>query len=1378
MPNVLKVYLENGQTKAFKFEANTTVKDIILTLKEKLSIRSIDHFALVLEEQYNILKMYLLHEDERIEQVVQRKESHDFRCLFRVCFIPKDPLHLLQQDPVAFEYLYLQSCSDVLQERFAVEMKCSVALRLAALHIQERIITCAQPQKVSLKYIEKDWGIENFISPTLLRNMRGKDIKKAISFHMKRNQLLLDPRQKHLLSAAQVRLCYLQILGDLKLYGGKIFNATLMLQDRESCVALLVGAKYGISQVVNNKLNIITILAEFANISRLELTEESDKVSMVKIYLQDIKVLTLLLESNSAKDMACLISGYYRMFVDSSSSIYFWGEREPQMHRFSAEEGYESRTGSDSEESSEWDSSLDRFSAAHSPQHSCLCPPLEGQREQEEPGQERKDPEVKEKSFCNGYSTNDSWSEASDSANLGSRELKTSASSDSMDALEEDDLEACSSSQPEFFHFYTPTVQELTGNDKALSGTECEEGSQAAEESVFSFLLPTSLPLSTLAQPETQFRKESESCASAVASRLAENDAMEYYSLCANISPASSGERNTQSNSPECGSWNGLDGDEGICVGKGGAPGLILAPPPGFGDTSSDDEFYDTAEAVTPTEMQAGSRDLSLHSMECSNSANGPPGCNLGENILARQSRRTPNHRTGKEPRCTNSQRKRRSFLQTNYTSHVTFPVASLCSLKNTDYMCSEGECVLPSPSCSPVVVSLKDPTRDSNASEAQQVQLAKNASPSADLMEMEPDLVEMKSVADSPMCPAPVVRLQGAQESGTNSDVIPFSLSTEQRNSSLLTSCIPVHQKNCFSTSETPFQLEEINPTYKEKLEDAAETSGRVQEHCGANTGYHTKEALENKLGTAPPGKGVSYVLIEEIIHTTTKPPRSVHSPESKELSSMSTSDQDLLPAKQVEQHAQLLLGPCKRIKGDPILDEASQALEGSQLQENASGMVNEDSTQKSEGDKMHHFSETTEHCDGASGIVMRLSRLAFNSMVDCEDSSQHSDDKHQGTTVHSVPLVNQGSLKDDVLSQVPHHFSAGPPSSLTEHTGDQKPEVKDPIENALRVDYKLPHPLGLPTKGNMKQREVDSSDVLGFSFNESHKLAKPGEDSRVSKQSFLCSKHPTEDAKETFSTRHKTDRCSCQLTYASCFRGLDNEAELECSSPVACSPLEGPLTTPPSTRSPLSLDLNSTRLVQEHSYVNGNPSDCKNQVWLPETPIRALNCIKDRTRTSQFDFQHLLHNVVELQEILRQFWGNRIKHSRDECSAHFSEHKNSLYVESQRLMSSCQKVIKTHGPSSETQNAIQETFQNLLQLTEMCIQFTNCGLCSKRHKDLTINLRDVVCSYWQFVQAAKQAYDRGYPQLSIKLLVCQYTALTAALFCLVQQFRASSCI
>uniref|UniRef100_A0A4W6C756 FERM domain-containing protein n=1 Tax=Lates calcarifer TaxID=8187 RepID=A0A4W6C756_LATCA len=108
LPNVLKVYLENGQTKAFKFDNTTTVKDIVLTLKDKLSIRAIEYFALVLEQQYSITKLLLLHEDEFIQKVVQKKDSHDYRCLFRVCFIPRDPVDLLQDDPSTFEYLFLQ----------------------------------------------------------------------------------------------------------------------------------------------------------------------------------------------------------------------------------------------------------------------------------------------------------------------------------------------------------------------------------------------------------------------------------------------------------------------------------------------------------------------------------------------------------------------------------------------------------------------------------------------------------------------------------------------------------------------------------------------------------------------------------------------------------------------------------------------------------------------------------------------------------------------------------------------------------------------------------------------------------------------------------------------------------------------------------------------------------------------------------------------------------------------------------------------------------------------------------------------------------------------------------------------------------------------
>ncbi|XP_016160114.1 PREDICTED: FERM and PDZ domain-containing protein 1 [Ficedula albicollis] len=614
MPNVLKVYLENGQTKAFRFERSTTVKDIVLTLQEKLSIRSIAHFALVLEEQYNLAKIHLLHEEELIAQVVQKRDSHDYRCLFRVCFVPKDPLDLLQEDPVAFEYLYLQSCSDVLQERFAVEMKCSVALRLAALHIQERVCACAQPHKVSLKYIERDWGIENFISPTLLRNMRGKDIKKAISYHLKRNQVLLDPRQKHTLTAAQVRLSYLQILGELKMYSGKIFNATMMLQDRESYVALLVGAKHGVSQIVNSKLNIVSSLAEFPSISRVELSDESERVSTVKIYLQDLKVLTLLLESNSAKDLVCLIAGYYRLFVDANGSIFTWGEKQQQLHRVSAEEGYESRACSDSEDSC--DSCSERGRGSRAERLGEPGSPGPG-GEPRGGGGDPRDPRD---------TATDSASEASDSANTESRGFKTSGSSDSVDALEEDELEARSSSRPELFRFYTPTVQELSS---AGSGLVAVSAAGSAGGYFCLLQVPGAEP---------------------------------------GASPAGQGEPEPRPVSVLSGASPGCHSLSPPGPGHGH---LVLRPPPGFGDSSSEEEFYDAADRLSPPDALAGKGTPAgcRSSWEGAESSSCIPKrlrCySLGER-----------HGQERELACTKSLRKRRSFLETDYTSQVSFPAA------------------------------------------------------------------------------------------------------------------------------------------------------------------------------------------------------------------------------------------------------------------------------------------------------------------------------------------------------------------------------------------------------------------------------------------------------------------------------------------------------------------------------------------------------------------------------------------------------------------------------------------------------------------------------------------------------------------------------
>lgn len=54
-------------------------QDIVMTLKDKLSLSRIEHFALVLEQQPSVTKLLLLHDEERIEQVRWRPSPGLFR---------------------------------------------------------------------------------------------------------------------------------------------------------------------------------------------------------------------------------------------------------------------------------------------------------------------------------------------------------------------------------------------------------------------------------------------------------------------------------------------------------------------------------------------------------------------------------------------------------------------------------------------------------------------------------------------------------------------------------------------------------------------------------------------------------------------------------------------------------------------------------------------------------------------------------------------------------------------------------------------------------------------------------------------------------------------------------------------------------------------------------------------------------------------------------------------------------------------------------------------------------------------------------------------------------------------------------------------------
>ncbi|KAM3655908.1 FERM and PDZ domain-containing protein 1 [Ammospiza maritima maritima] len=1371
MPNVLKVYLENGQTKAFRFESSTTVKDIVLTLQEKLSIRSIAHFALVLEEQYNLAKIHLLHEEELIAQVVQKRDSHDYRCLFRVCFVPRDPLDLMQEDPVAFEYLYLQSCSDVLQERFAVEMKCSVALRLAALHIQERISACAQPQKVSLKYIERDWGIENFISPTLLRNMRGKDIKKAISYHLKRNQVLLDPRQKHTLSAAQVRLSYLQILGELKMYSGMIFNATMMLQDRESYVALLVGARHGVSQIVNSKLNIASSLAEFPSISRVELSEDSERVSTVKIYLQDLKVLTLLLESNSAKDLVCLIAGYYRLLVDANASIFTWGEKQQQLHRVSAEEGYESRACSDSEDSCEPGSGSERRPG--SPAASGGAAP--GAAEPRGPA-------------ASGDTGSDSASEASDSANADSRGFRTSGSSDSVDALEEDEADARPSSGPGPLRFCTPAVRDTSGSESGFV-PGCAAGSPAGSGGGTGdgFCSPQ-------ARPGGGPAGQGEAPAP-----LPEGSAEGSRSPGSGASPAPAP------------------------PGTAGHGEPVLRPPPGFADSSSEEEFYDAADRLSPP---AGYDAASWEGTGSSSCIPKRLRCySLGENPSTREKQGQERELT-----CSKSLRKRRSFLKTDYTSQVSFPAAAPGSAQRC--------CSWP-----PTQPSAEDTGKDVERGIPAAPQAQRDTAgtePCSAPRDTQPGATGAKSVMEWLVSSLLDIRPHGGQGGEEESSLQP------QQPPLLSLEPLP-HSARGAAQWSCPGEAGPGCVSHKSPVPAAGWQSPGPQEERGEVVPARHKASVVPSAVVCPSDE---LLLLPPAPVPSTAPPREL------------AQGQGLLPAR-----VEPSLAPCGESKahGQSCATDSGGAdgqcradAQGSargqccahgqchgEGQYHAHGQLHADIEGSADG-QCHGDSQCqADSQGGADGQCHASGRCCTDGEIhaDIQGSASSSCEGAvsraggwQGASRQTLLRVHEGHTGLPDTAQLLAGCSSAP-GALTRLSWlalgvraapvSHSPGAHSPVSRSLQDRANVPlEPLGCvmpsgcsgagaggrkvptsPASGAGCARELVGSSgpgagqpgdagqpggagivaqqqpqraqaplprgqaaglgpgsclppAAGLSI--SSVPAAPGKgagDHGAVTHSFLCF-NPEEGEQTPLSpVPHGLESCGCRLPYISCFPQPHSQREGESSPPQ----LPGPLTCPPSSSCSLA------RTPGGGLCIAGDRAG-------QEPHLRALGQLKQQAWASPADLSRFLAYTVELQQVVGQLCGNQATHLHRQCAEQGAESKGALGWASQDLLSSCQALLSAEQPLPEVQCALRATFDRLVQLAVTCFQVARCQHCGQRQQELGAALGRVVGTYQQLVQALQQQlHGQVCPELGAKLLARQHMALAAAILCLLQQFRAS---
>ncbi|XP_059147395.1 uncharacterized protein LOC131935096 isoform X2 [Physella acuta] len=323
MPNVLKVFLENGQTKSFKYDNKTTVKDVVHSLLEKLNISCRQHFCLMLQNMKSNVPGHvtLLEEHETLVDLAARPSARHFRCLFRVAFVPNDAYDLLKEDPVAFEYFYMQCCNDVVNERLTSDMKYDTALRLAALQIQQHAVSNNIMGKISIKAIEKASGLDKFVARSLIENMKSKDLRKMLAQYMKANQSLTAPGQKQL-TALQAKLHYMKIVSELKSFGCRVFMVTLLDQKSEAMV--LVGPKTGISVVTNIKSYTLTQLADFGQIEVIKVTKDGENMQRVDLKVKvnnKIETIGLGLLMEDGQNFVLMVEGYYHIFVDRDKRI-------------------------------------------------------------------------------------------------------------------------------------------------------------------------------------------------------------------------------------------------------------------------------------------------------------------------------------------------------------------------------------------------------------------------------------------------------------------------------------------------------------------------------------------------------------------------------------------------------------------------------------------------------------------------------------------------------------------------------------------------------------------------------------------------------------------------------------------------------------------------------------------------------------------------------------------------------------------------------------------------------------------------------------------------------------------------------------------------
>lgn len=723
-------------------------------------------------------------------------------------------------------------------------------------------------------------------------------------------------------------------------------------------------------------------------------------------------------------------------------------------------------------------------------------------------------------------------------------------------------------------------------------------------------------------------------------------------------------------------------------------------------------------------------------------------------------------HGQEKELTYTKSLRKRRSFLKTDYTSQVSFPAA----LPGSPQRC----CSWP-----PTRPSAGDTGKDLEIGLPVATQAQRNTTgtdPCSDLMDMEPDTTETKSVMEWLVSSISDVHHPGDQCGDKDS-----SLQPEQPP---LLSLEPLPKGQSGAAQES-------SPV-------EADPGCQKEESCVPTGGWQTQGAQEERaevVATQRKGSVVPSAVVcpsDDLLLLPPAPGPSTAPPQDL------AQDQGPLPVS-----VEPSLAPCQESKADGQSCIIAKGSVGGQhcadgqhcgsgqcradgqchATSSSEGAVSQARSRQVNGDtlrKVHeghagfpNAAQLLADCGSASGVLTRLSWLSFGVRTDPVSRSLLQD------TV-SDPLEPLASLTTSgcmganaVGRKVP--TSPGGAGLGKELVSSSGLGAGQPARDAGNVAQQEPQPAqaSLPTEqATGLGKDSCLAPSTGFSISSVPiPLGKGAGDHRAAKHSLLCFK--PEGGEQTplppkpagplgcSPAPRGLDSCGCRLPYISCFPQPHNQGERETSSPQ----FPGPLTTPPSSSCNLPRTPGSSFPVSIAGDMAGQ-----------DPHIRVLGQLKDQAWMSPVDFSRFLAYTVELQEVVGKLCGNQATHLHHQCAEQGAESKGALGWASQDLLSSCQALLSTEQPLTEVQCALRATFDRLVHLAVTCFQVTHCQQCRQRQQELGAALGDVVGTYQQLVQALhQQLHGQVCPELGTKLLARQHTALSAAIFCLLQQFRAS---